>query len=141
MKAVRDLLEGRLGPVSELPTSTRRTPRPSPATTPPTPQAFTFSMRQVRCQTRSSRCRMRASPTGILVIFLYGNPTRSTSNFYRVCFGNEQDGWVHKAIGSRDRTLSHNELQRGLDCNYGEDSDFVRGLPTAPDELQFIERE
>jgi hypothetical protein len=78
-------------------------------------------------------------------IFLYGNPTRSTGKFYRVCFGNEQDGWVHKAIDSRDCTLSNKELHRGLDCNYGEDSDFVRvrvrGLPTAADELQFIERE
>ena len=39
-------------------------------------------------------------------IFLYGNPTRSTGKFYRVCFGSEQDGWVHKAIDSRDCTLS-----------------------------------
>ena len=42
-------------------------------------------------------------------------------------------------IDSRDCTLSNKELNRGLDCNYGEDSDFVRvrvrGLPTAADEL------
>jgi hypothetical protein len=38
-------------------------------------------------------------------IFLYGNPTRSTGKSYRVCFGSEQDGWVHKAIDSRDCTL------------------------------------
>src|SRR5438132_768932 len=52
---------------------------------------------------------------------------------------------VHKVIDSRDCTLSNKELNRGLDCNYGEDSDFVRvrvrGLATAADELQFIERE
>jgi hypothetical protein len=38
-----------------------------------------------------------------------GNPTRSTGKFLRVCFGSEQDGWVHKAIDSRDCTLPNEE--------------------------------
>jgi hypothetical protein len=77
-------------------------------------------------------------------IFLYGNPTRSTGKFYRVCFGNEQDGWVHKAIDSRECTLPNKELIAEWIETYGEDSDLVRvrvrGLPPAADELQFIDR-
>ena len=78
-------------------------------------------------------------------IFLYGNPTRSTGKFYRVCFGNEKDRWVHKAIDSRDCTLPNQELIAEWIETYGIDSDFVRvrvrGLPPAADELQFIDRQ
>jgi hypothetical protein len=78
-------------------------------------------------------------------IFLYGNPTRSTGKFHRVCFGNEQDTWVHKSIDSRDCTLPNKALIAEWVATYGEDSDFVRvrvrGLPPAADELQFIDRE
>jgi hypothetical protein len=42
--------------------------------------------------------------------FFYGNPTRSPGKFYRVCFGNEQEGWVNKAIDSRDCSLPNKEL-------------------------------
>jgi len=59
-------------------------------------------------------------------IFLYGNPTRSTGKFYRVCFGNEQDRWVHKAIDSRDCALPNKELIGEWIETYGVDSDFVR---------------
>jgi hypothetical protein len=78
-------------------------------------------------------------------IFFYGNPTRNTGKFYRVCFGNEQEGWVHKAIDSRDCTLPNKELLAEWIETYGVDSDFVRvrvrGLPPTADELQFIDRE
>src|SRR6266851_4487124 len=78
-------------------------------------------------------------------IFLFGNPTRSTGKFYRVCFGSEQDGWVHKAIDSRDCSLPNKELIAEWIETYGVDSDFVRvrvrGLPPAADELQFIDRQ
>jgi len=78
-------------------------------------------------------------------IFLYSNPTRSTGKFFRVCFGNEQDGWVHKAIDSRDCQLPNKELLAEWIETYGVDSDFVRvrvrGLPPTADELQFIDRE
>jgi len=78
-------------------------------------------------------------------ILLYGNPTRSTGKFYRVCFGNEQDGWVHKSIDSRDCALPNKELLEQWIQTYGVDSDFVRvrvrGLPPTADELQFIDRE
>jgi hypothetical protein len=58
-----------------------------------------------------------------------------------VCFGSEQDGWVHKAIDSPDCTLPNKELLAEWIETYGVDSDFVRvrGLPPAADELQFID--
>ena len=78
-------------------------------------------------------------------IFLFGNPTRSSGKFYRVCFGNEQERWAHKAIDSRDCALPNKVLIGEWVETYGEDSDFVRvrvrGLPPAADELQFIDRE
>ena len=61
-----------------------------------------------------------------------------------MCFGSEQDGWVHKAIDSRDCQLPNKDLLAEWIETYGEDSDFVRvrvrGLPPAADELQFIDR-
>ena len=59
-------------------------------------------------------------------IFLFGNPTRSTGKFYRVCFGNEQERWVHKAIDSRDCALTNKDVIADWIRTYGEDSDFVR---------------
>ena len=71
-------------------------------------------------------------------IFLYGNPTRSTGKFYRVCFGSDQDRWVHKAIDSQECTLPNKELIAEWIETYGVDSDFVRvrvrGLPPTADE-------
>jgi cytochrome c peroxidase len=62
-----------------------------------------------------------------------------------VCFGSEQEGWVHKAIDSRDCTLPNKELLAEWIETYGVDSDFVRvrvrGLRPTADELQFIDRE
>jgi hypothetical protein len=76
---------------------------------------------------------------------LAGLGTRSTGKFFRVCFGSEQDGWIHKAIDSRDCTLPNKELLAEWIETYGVNSDFVRvrvrGLPPAAGELQFIDRE
>jgi hypothetical protein len=62
-----------------------------------------------------------------------------------VCFGNEQGGWVHKAIDSRGCQLPNKELLAEWIETYGVDSDFVRvrvrGLPPTADEFQFIDRE
>jgi hypothetical protein len=81
---------------------------------------------------------------GHLFIFLFGNPTRSSGKLYRVCFGSEQEGWVHKSIDSRDCILPNKELIAEWIATYGEVSDFirvrVRGLPPVADELQFIDR-
>ncbi len=79
------------------------------------------------------------------MIFLYGNPTRSSGKFYRVCFGNEMDRWAHKAIDSRDCALPNKELIAEWIETYGLASDFCRvrilGLPPTADELQYIDRE
>jgi hypothetical protein len=77
-------------------------------------------------------------------IFLFGNATRNSGKLYRVCFGSEQDGWVHKSIDSRACALTNKELIAEWIATYGEDSDFVRvrvrGLRPAAEELQFIDR-
>jgi hypothetical protein len=76
-------------------------------------------------------------------ILLYGNPTRNTGKFYRVCFGSEMDNWVHKSIDSRDCALPNKTLIAEWIAEYGLTSDFVRarvlGLPPTADELQFID--
>ena len=86
----------------------------------------------------------RVSPTAIPLSCTAIRPG-APAKFYRVCFGSEQDGWVHKAIDSRDCTLPNKELLAEWIETYGVDSDFVRvrvrGLPPTADELQFIDRE
>lgn len=77
-------------------------------------------------------------------ILLYGNPTRNTGKFYRVCFGNEQDRWAHKSIDSRTCALPNKvEIADWIEL-WGADSDFIRvrvlGLPPSADELQYIDR-
>jgi hypothetical protein len=86
------------------------------------------------------------------MIFLFGNPTRSSGKLYRVCFGSESVNdskgvptpWVHKSIDSRSCAMPNKDLIEEWISTYGEDSDFirvrVRGLPPAADELQFIDR-
>ena len=78
-------------------------------------------------------------------ILLFGNATRSSGKFYRVCFGSDKRGWVTKAIDSRQCVLPNKALIAEWVETYGEDSDFVRvrvrGLPPAADELQYIDRE
>ncbi len=76
------------------------------------------------------------------MIFLFGNPTRSTGKFFRVVFGSEKHRWRHVIIDSRDCPLSNKEqIQEWVD-DYGEDSDFVRvrvrGLPPKASDSQFI---
>ena len=78
-------------------------------------------------------------------LLLFGNPTRSSGKFYRVCFGSDKQHWTTKAIDSRDCSLPNKKLIAEWIETYGADSDFVRvrvrGLPPAADELQFIDRE
>jgi hypothetical protein len=77
------------------------------------------------------------------MLFAFGNPTRRSGKFYRVCFGSELNRWTHRSIDSRscrfpNKTLIDEALQ-----DYGEDSDVfrvrVQGLPPNADELQFID--
>jgi len=77
------------------------------------------------------------------MIFAFGNPTRSSGKFHRVCFGSERERWSQKCVDSRDSSIT-NKVQIAEWINdYGEDSDFVRvrvrGLPPAASDLQFID--
>ncbi len=78
------------------------------------------------------------------MIFLFGNPTRSSGHFYRACFGSDRTRWNPQSIDSRTSRFTNKTLiQEWLEV-YGEDSDFfrvrVRGLPPRASELQFIDQ-
>ena len=77
------------------------------------------------------------------MIFLFGNPTRSTGLFYRACFGSERNRWDTVVVDSRDSSLTNKEeLQAWIDAD-GIDSDYVRvrvrGLPPRASDAQFID--
>lgn len=76
------------------------------------------------------------------MIFLFGNCTRSTGKFYRVCFGSERNRWHARTIDSRDSAFTNKRQIDEWIQDYGQDSDFVRvrvlGLPPNASDLQFI---
>lgn len=77
------------------------------------------------------------------MIFAFGNSTRNSGKFYRICFGNEKHRWRNRSIDSRSAKMTNKaQIQQWID-DYGEDSDFVRvrvrGLPPSASELQFID--
>ena len=78
-------------------------------------------------------------------IYAFGNPTRSTGKFYRICFGSEQHRWSHRSIDSRTSGFANQVQIAEWIADYGEDSDFVRvrvrGLPPRAGELQWIDQE
>lgn len=77
------------------------------------------------------------------MIFLFGNPTRSSGNFYRACFGEARKIWAPSIIDSRDCAFTNKEQIKEWQETYGEDSDFfrvrVRGLCPSASEAQFID--
>ncbi len=76
------------------------------------------------------------------MIFLFGNPTRSTGKFYRATFGTDRSRWHQQIIDSRTSRFTNKTQIDEWAQDYGEDSDFfrvrVRGLPPAASDLQFI---
>lgn len=76
------------------------------------------------------------------MIFVFGNPTRSSGKFYRINFGDEREFWGHKAIDSRTCRYTNHELQKRWGRIWGEDSDRfrvqVKGLPPSASDVQFI---
>ena len=79
------------------------------------------------------------------MIFLFGNPTRRTGKFYRVCFGEERSRWHVMVIDSRtSRFTNKQQLQEWVD-DYGEDSDFcrvrIKGMPPRASDAQFIDHD
>lgn len=77
------------------------------------------------------------------MIFLFGNPTRSTGTFHRVTFGSERHRWHQTIVDSRQSRFTNKAQIREWIQDYGEDSDFVRvrvrGLPPAASDLQYID--
>jgi hypothetical protein len=79
------------------------------------------------------------------MIFLFGNPTRSTGKFYRATFGSEKERWKTRSIDSRTSSFTNKQQIAEWIQDYGEDSDFVRvrvrGLPPRASELQYIDQD
>ena len=77
------------------------------------------------------------------MIFLFGNPTRSTGMFHRVCYGAARNRWDSVTIDSRESAFTNKAQIAEWAEDYGEDSDFfrvrVRGLPPSASDLQFID--
>lgn len=76
------------------------------------------------------------------MIFVFGNCTRSTGMFYRICFGNLRDRWHPIVVDSRTSKFTNKQQIDEWAQDYGEDSDFfrvrVKGLPPAASDLQYI---
>ena len=79
------------------------------------------------------------------MIFRFGNPTRSSGDFYRACFGSMRDRWSPTIVDARESRFTNKAQIEEWIKDYGEDSDFVRvrvrGLPPRASELQFIDQE
>ncbi len=77
------------------------------------------------------------------MIFLFGNPTRSTGAFYRACFGAGRGKWQATVVDSRTAAFTNKaQIDEWIE-EYGEDSDFVRvrvrGLPPRASDAQYID--
>lgn len=77
------------------------------------------------------------------MMFVFGNPTKSTGKLHRIVFGSEKHRWNSGAIDSRTCMLPNHELHEQWIDDHGIDSDFVRvrvrGLPPGASDLQFID--
>jgi hypothetical protein len=78
------------------------------------------------------------------MLFAFGQMTRNTGEFYRVCFGNLAARWNHRRVDSRTSRFTNKEFLAQQITDYGLDSDYCRvrilGFPPAADELQYIDR-
>lgn len=76
------------------------------------------------------------------MIFLFGNPTRSTGRFHHVCFGALRGRWDTVVVDSRTSRFANQALIKEWEEDKGEDSDFfrvrVRGVPPRASDLQFM---
>ncbi len=59
------------------------------------------------------------------MIFLFGNPTKSTGRFHDT-FSKMRHRWINKQIDSRTAKMTNKEVIAEWISDYGEDSDFVR---------------
>lgn len=67
-----------------------------------------------------------AMTDGEPMIFLFGNPTRSSGKFHRVMFGSERARWVTRTVDSRHSRFTNKQQIAEWIQDFGEDSDFVR---------------
>jgi len=76
------------------------------------------------------------------MVFRFGNPTRSSGDFHKCCFGSMRERWKPIIVDSRESRFTNKAQIAEWIQDYGEDSDFVRvrvkGLPPAASDLQFI---
>lgn len=76
------------------------------------------------------------------MIFIFGNPTRSSGKFHQACWGSMRHRWNPVIIDSRTAKFTNKQQIAEWVHDYGEDSDFVRvrvrGLPPNAGDLQFI---
>jgi hypothetical protein len=79
------------------------------------------------------------------MFFAWGQPTRNSGEFHKVCFGSGAHRWRHFSVDSRTSRFTNKELIAQWEADYGEDSDYfrvrVRGLPPSQGDLQYIDRE
>lgn len=77
------------------------------------------------------------------MIFLFGNPTRTSGKFHRIMWGKERDRWNGVIVDSRESRFTNKIEIAEWEQDYGEDSDFfrvrVRGLPPRASDVQFID--
>jgi hypothetical protein len=79
------------------------------------------------------------------MIFLFGNPTRSSGPFHEACFGSMRHRWAPVIVDSRASRFTNKAQIAEWGKDYGEESDFfrvrVKGLPPSASDLQFIDQE
>lgn len=78
------------------------------------------------------------------MMFAFGQMTRNTGEFYRVCYGSLSARWNHRRVDSRTSRFTNKEFLAQQIADYGIDSDFVKvrilGYAPAASELQYIDK-
>ena len=121
----------------------RKTPSPSPDSTPRTPPPGTCSTKRPTSRTPSGMWPSAASPTASPCFSPGDNPPGPTADFTKSAFGSQRNRWNHRTIDSRKSRFTNKELIEQWRVDYGEDSDFFRvrvlGIPPRASDLQYID--
>jgi len=79
------------------------------------------------------------------MMFVFGNPTRNTGEFFEVCFGKRRHRWNVRSIDSRTCKFPNHALHDQWIEDHGMDSDYVRvrilGQAPRQSESQLIGRD
>jgi hypothetical protein len=80
---------------------------------------------------------------GEAMMFAFGQMTRNSGEFYKVCFGSLAARWNHRRVDSRTSRFTNKAYIDQQISDYGIDSDYIKvrvlGLPPSADELQYID--